>query len=162
MEESGTNNIPKLAASIMICLFAGLIGSFFTSPAIPGWYATLAKPAFSPPNWIFAPVWTTLFVLMGISMYLVWNKGLQKRDVKISLFIFGIQLVLNVLWSVLFFGLRSPFYAFVEIIMLWVAIALTIQNFSRISRTAGLLLVPYILWVSFAAILNFHIWNLNS
>ncbi len=162
MEESETNKIPKLAASIMICLFAGLIGSFFTSSAIPGWYATLAKPAFSPPNWIFAPVWTTLFVLMGISMYIIWNKGLQNRDVKISLFIFGIQLVLNVLWSFLFFGLRSPFYAFVEIIILWVAIAFTIQNFLKISRTAGLLLVPYILWVSFAAILNFLIWNLNS
>ena len=162
MEEKKSNNITKLAASIMICLFAGLAGSLFTSPAIPGWFATLAKPTFSPPNWIFAPVWTILFVLMGISMYLVWNKGLQNRDVRISLFIFDIQLVLNVLWSFLFFGLRSPFYAFVEIIILWVAIAFTIQNFSRISRTAGLLLVPYILWVSFAAILNFYIWNLNS
>lgn len=162
MENSKTNNIPKLAASIMICLFAGLMGSLFTSPAIPGWYATLAKPAFSPPNWIFAPVWTTLFVLMGISMYLVWNKGLQNRDVKISMLMFGIQLVLNVLWSFLFFGLRSPLYAFVEIIILWFAIAYTIQNFLKTSRTAGLLLVPYILWVSFAAFLNLYIWNLNS
>ncbi len=162
MKKNGSNNIPKLAASIMICLFAGLVGSFFTSPAIPGWFATLVKPAFNPPNWIFAPAWTILFVLMGISMYLIWNKGLQNRDVKISLLIFGIQLVLNVLWSVLFFGLRSPFYAFVEIIILWVVIAFTIQNFFKISRTAGLLLVPYILWVSFAAILNFYIWNLNT
>ena len=95
-------------------------------------------------------------------MYMVWNKGLQNRDVKTSLFIFGIQLVLNVLWSFLFFGLRSPFYAFAEIIILWVVIAFTIQNFFKISRTAELLLVPYILWVSFAAILNFYIWNLNS
>jgi len=162
MKENISTNIPKLAASIMFCLFAGLVGSFFTSPAIPGWFATLVKPAFSPPNWIFAPVWTILFVLMGISMYLVWNKGLQNSDVRISLFIFDIQLVLNVLWSFLFFGLRSPFYAFVEIIILWVVIAFTIQNFLKISRTAGLLLVPYILWVSFAAILNFYIWNLNS
>ena len=162
MKENISTNIPKLAASIMFCLFAGLVGSFFTSPAIPGWFATLVKPAFSPPNWIFAPVWTILFVLMGISMYLVWNKGLQNRDVRISLFIFDIQLVLNVLWSFLFFGLRSPFYAFVEIIILWVVIAFTIQNFLKISRTAELLLVPYILWVSFAAILNFYIWNLNS
>lgn len=161
MQRIELNNILKLVTSVIICLFAGFIGSFFTSPSIPTWYATLTKPSFSPPNWVFAPVWTTLFVLMGISLYLVWSKELQNRDVKISLFIFGIQLVLNVLWSFLFFGLHSPVYAFVEIIILWAAIALTIQKFSKVSRTAGLLLLPYILWVSFAAILNFSIWQLN-
>jgi benzodiazapine receptor len=161
MEESKINNILKLVTSVIICLLAGFIGSVFTSPSIPAWYATLTKPSFNPPDWVFAPVWTILFVLMGISAYLVWNKGLQNKDVKISLFIFGIQLVLNALWSFLFFGLHSPFYAFVEIILLWAAIALTILNFFKISRRAGLLLLPYILWVSFAALLNFTIWRLN-
>ena len=161
MEQSKINNILKLVTSIFICLFAGFIGSIFTSPSIPTWYATLTKPSFNPPSWIFAPVWTTLFVLIGISLYMVWNKGLQDKKVKISLFIFGVQLVLNVLWSFLFFGLHSPFYAFLEIIILWAAIVLTIVNFFKVSRTAGLLLLPYIFWVSFAAILNFSIWRLN-
>lgn len=161
MEQSKINNILKLVTSIFICLFAGFIGSIFTSPSIPTWYATLTKPSFNPPSWIFAPVWTTLFVLIGISLYMVWNKGLQDKKVKISLFIFGVQLVLNVLWSFLFFGLHSPFYAFLEIVILWAAIVLTIVNFFKVSRTAGLLLLPYIFWVSFAAILNFSIWRLN-
>jgi tryptophan-rich sensory protein len=161
MEQSKRNNILKLVASVIICLFAGFIGSIFTTPSIPTWYATLTRPSFNPPDWIFAPVWTTLFVLMGISLYLVWNKGLQDKKVKISLFIFGVQLVLNVLWSFLFFGLHSPFYAFLEIITLWAAIVLTIVNFFKVSKTAGLLLIPYIFWVSFAAILNFSIWKLN-
>ncbi len=161
MEQSKINNILKLVTSIFICLFAGFIGSIFTSPSIPTWYATLTKPSFNPPSWIFAPVWTTLFVLIGISLYMVWNKGLQDKKVKISLFIFSVQLVLNVLWSFLFFGLHSPFYAFLEIIILWAAIVLTIVNFFKVSRTAGLLLLPYIFWVSFAAILNFSIWRLN-
>jgi translocator protein len=161
MEQSKINNILKLITSIIICLFTGFIGSIFTSPSIPTWYAALTKPSFDPPDWIFAPVWTTLFVLMGISLYLVWNKGLQDKKVKISMFTFGIQLLLNVLWSFLFFGLHSPFYAFLEIIVLWIAIMLTIVNFSRVSRTAGFLLLPYICWVSFAAILNFSIWRLN-
>jgi tryptophan-rich sensory protein len=161
MEQRKMNNILKLVTSIIICLFAGFIGSIFTSPSIPTWYATLTKPSFNPPDWIFAPVWTTLFVLMGISLYLVWNRGLQDKKVKISLFIFGLQLVLNVLWSFLFFGLHSPFYAFLEIIILWIAIVLMIVNFFKVSRTAGLLLLPYIFWVSFAAILDFSIWRLN-
>lgn len=161
MKQMKMNNIIKLVTSIIICLFAGFIGSIFTSPSIPTWYATLIKPSFNPPDWIFAPVWTALFALMGISLYLVWNKGLQDKKVKISLSLFGLQLVLNVLWSFLFFGLHSPFYAFLEIIILWIAIVLTILNFFKVSRTAGLLLLPYIFWISFAAILNFSIWRLN-
>ncbi len=156
-----TNNIAKLIIAIVVCQLAGVVGSLFTYPSIPTWYATLEKPVFSPPNWLFAPVWITLFVLMGISAYLIWNKGLENREVKIALSIFGIQLVLNALWSFLFFGLKSPFYAFIEIIILWVAIALTIMKFLKISKKAGLLLLPYIAWVSFAAILNFYIWILN-
>ena len=153
--------IKKLVFAVVVCQLAGVLGSFFTSPQIPTWYASLQKPGFSPPNWLFAPVWITLFALMGVSAYLVWNKGLGNKSVQVSLFIFGVQLGLNVLWSFLFFGLQSPFYAFMEIIVLWAAILLTILIFFKISKPAGFLLLPYILWVSFAMILNFYIWKLN-
>lgn len=158
-------NVPesiKLIVSITICLFAGFLGSFFTIPAIPTWYATLTKPSFAPPNWLFFPVWTTLFLMMGISLYLVWRRGLEGQPVKNALVIFAVQLILNVLWSAAFFGLRSPLSGLIEISILWISIAFTIMIFMKISRTAGLLLIPYIIWVSFAAILNFFIWRLNS
>ena len=158
-------NVPesiKLIVSITICLFAGFLGSFFTIPAIPTWYATLAKPSFAPPNWLFFPVWTILFVMMGISLYLVWRKGLEGQQIKKALVIFAVQLILNVLWSAAFFGLRSPLSGLIEISILWISIAFTIMIFMKISRTAGLLLIPYIIWVSFAAILNFMIWRLNN
>jgi len=155
------SKIVKFLIAILICQIAGIVGSLFTSPSIPTWYATIEKPKFTPPNWVFAPVWTTLFVLMGISAYLIWNQGLENKIVKTALWVFGIQLVLNMLWSLLFFGLHSPLYAFFEIIILWLAILFTILNFFKISRTAGWLLVPYIIWVSFAAILNFYIARLN-
>jgi len=154
-------NPKKLLASVLVCLAAGFVGSFFTTPSIPTWYAGLAKPALAPPNWVFGPVWTTLFILMGISLYLVWGKGLEKKNVRMTVAIFGIQLVLNVLWSALFFGLHSPFYAFIEIVALWLAIAATIFAFNKISRNAALLLLPYIIWVSIAAFLNLSIWLLN-
>jgi len=160
-----TRNVPesiKLIVSITICLFAGFLGSFFTIPAIPTWYATLTKPSFAPPDWLFFPVWTTLFVMMGISLYLVWRRGLEGQQVKNALVIFAVQLILNVLWSAAFFGLRSPLSGLIEISILWISIAFTIMIFMKISRTAGLLLIPYIIWVSFAAILNFMIWRLNS
>ena len=154
-------NITKLVISVLICLLAGFMGSFFTAPSIPTWYATLKKPSFNPPDWLFAPVWTTLFFLMGISLYLVWSKGLDKEGVKRAVFIFVIQLVLNIAWSFLFFGLKSPFFAFLEIILLWLAILITIIRFYPISKTAAFLLLPYIIWVSFASILNFFIVRLN-
>lgn len=154
-------NILKLLFCIVVCEAAGLIGTIFTSPAIPGWYATLTKPELSPPNWIFGPVWTTLYALMGIVAYLVWKKGIERRDVRIALSVFGVQLVLNTLWSILFFGLKSPGLALVEIALMWVAILASIVLFSRISKAAAWLLVPYILWVSFAAYLNYAIWALN-
>ncbi|MBN1385797.1 tryptophan-rich sensory protein [Candidatus Woesearchaeota archaeon] len=154
-------NWTKLIISLVVCQLAGIIGSIFTSSSIPTWYAAIKKPAFNPPNWIFGPVWITLFVMMGISLYLIWNLGLSTKAAKIAIIIFGIQLVLNTLWSILFFGLQSPFYAFIEIIILWIFILASIISFYPISRTASLLLVPYILWVSFAAVLNFYIWRLN-
>lgn len=141
---------------------AGIVGSLFTTPSIQGWYATLARPQVAPPDWIFAPVWTTLFLLMGIAAFLVWRNGWYRQDVRRALGVFWVQLACNTLWSIIFFGLHDPGVAFVEIIVLWLAIAATIYLFARISRLAAWLLVPYILWVSFASYLNYLIWILNS
>ncbi len=177
--------IVKLVISILICEGAGIIGSFFTTPTIKSWYFFLEKPFFSPPNWVFAPVWTVLFLLMGISLYLVWTKnwkvqvpenesakkawnpvstklwsGSWREENAVAIFV--LQLVLNILWSVIFFGLKSPGPAFFEILMLWFAILYTIINFYRISKSASFLLLPYILWVTFAAVLNLAVWMLNS
>lgn len=153
--------IVKLVVSIIVCQAAGLIGSLFTTPAIPTWYASLRKPVFTPPNWLFAPVWTTLFLLMGIALFLIWRKGVGMPGVKMALIIFFIQLLFNIFWSIAFFGLKSPLLGLIVIVILWIAILLTIINFYRISTIAGLLLVPYILWVSYAGILNFSLFTLN-
>jgi len=151
----------KLSVSVLACLIAGFVGSVATMPSIPTWYASLQKPAFNPPNWIFGPVWTTLFIMMGVAAFLVWDKGLEKKEVRVALAVFGLQLILNVFWSVLFFGMQSPVYAFIDIIMLWASILATIIYFHGISAAAAYLLVPYILWVSFASILNLSIVILN-
>jgi tryptophan-rich sensory protein len=140
----------------------GVIGSIFTAPAVPTWYAALRKPAFTPPNWLFGPVWVSLFLLMGLSAFLVWRRGLDQHGVKLALSLFVFQLLLNLLWSAMFFGLKSPLAGLVDIFFLWVAILLTIFAFCKLSTTAGMLLLPYIVWVSFAAILNFSIWRLNA
>lgn len=155
------SNPIKLIISLVICQLAGIIGSLFTMSKIPTWYMTISKPELAPPNWIFGPVWTTLFILMGIALYLVWKQGTIRKDVKIALYIFGTQLILNVLWSIIFFGLENPGSAFVEIISLWISILLSIIYFYKINKTAGYLLIPYIAWVSFASYLNFMIWWLN-
>ena len=152
--------IGKIIIAVLICQLAGIIGSFFTAGSVSGWYATLVRPEFSPPNWIFAPVWITLYTLMGISLYLVWKEK-DKQNITPALLVFFAQLVLNSVWSIIFFGLQSPFHAFIIIIFLWVLIAGSIYFFYPISKTAAYLLIPYILWVSFAAILNYYIWVLN-
>jgi len=152
----------RLAASIILCLLAGFIGSLFTRPAIPGWYATLNKPPFTPPSAVFAPVWTALYFLMGISLFLVWRAEKDAPRRQTALIFFALQLILNTLWSILFFGLHSPLAGLVDIACLWAAIVLTIVLFSRISKTAAWLLVPYLLWVSFATLLNASILVLNS
>jgi len=157
----GARNIVKLLVSIVACQGAGVIGSVFTTPAIPNWYAAIEKPAFTPPSWLFAPAWITLYLLMAIAAFLIWRKGLGEEGVKTALVIFLVQLVLNALWSVVFFGLQSPLYGMVVILLLWVAILLTIIKFFKLSTAAGALLLPYILWVSFASILNISIWVLN-
>lgn len=156
------NKTVALIAAILICELSGVIGSVFTYQSISDWYnAKLKKPSFTPPSWLFGPVWVTLYLLMGISAYLVWKKGMKKKEVKNALSIFGIQLVLNTLWSVLFFGLRCPLCGFIEIIILWIAIVLSILKFYKVSKAAALLLIPYIFWVTFAMILNFFVWKLN-
>jgi tryptophan-rich sensory protein len=139
----------------------GIIGSFFTFDSISGWYADLAKPEFSPPNWVFGPVWITLYTMMGISAYLIYKKGFEKKNVKLALSFFGGQLILNALWSILFFGFQSPLAALICIIALLTMIILTIVLFWRVSKSAALLLVPYMLWVSFASVLNYFIWAFN-
>lgn len=139
----------------------GSIGTIFTASAIPSWYVQLVKPAFNPPNYLFGPVWTVLFATLGIAAFLVWRKGWENPKVKSALVVFAIQFILNVAWSFLFFGLQNPFLGLVEIGLLWVFIALTIWKFYQISKPAGLLLLPYILWVTFATVLNFYIWKLN-
>lgn len=151
----------KAIISILTCLSAGFIGSFFTSPNISIWYASLQKPEFNPPNSVFAPVWTILYILMGISLFLVWKEGWENKNVRTSMGIFGVQLLLNIAWSGLFFGLQNPFYALIEILILWFAIFLTILKFYNINKVASILLIPYILWVSFASVLNYFIWVLN-
>jgi tryptophan-rich sensory protein len=153
--------IIHFVASIALCHLAGLVGSFFTIPAIPTWFTALVKPSFSPPSWIFSPVWICLYTLMGISFFIVWSKGWDRPEVKKALTFFLIQLLLNVLWSVFFFGLRSPLAGLIEIFFLWAAILLTMHRFFKLSRWAGFLLAPYIVWVTFAFILNFNLWRLN-
>jgi len=155
------NNLLKLIIAVVVSEFAGIIGSLFTISAINTWYATLTKPVFNPPAWIFGPVWTTLYFLMGVAAFLIWREGLGRKEVKIALSVFSIQLILNALWSIIFFGLHSLAWAFVDIVALWVSIIYTITVFYNISRLATYLLIPYFLWVSFASYLNYAIWILN-
>jgi len=150
-------NFLKLSLAIVLCLSAGFIGSFFTVTGVNSWYTTINKPVFNPPNWVFGPVWTFLYILMGISLYNIWNSKKNKS----ALMFFYAQLALNTLWSILFFGFENPLVAFVEIIILWAAILITIIKSYRISKAASYLLIPYILWVSFASVLNFSIYLLN-
>ena len=151
----------KLAASVVLCMLAGFVGRIFTTPKIDGWYAGLNKPSFNPPGWLFGPVWTALYVMMAIALYLVWRKGLAAKGVKVALAVFLVQLALNALWSFAFFGAESPLAGLVVIVALWAMIAASIAAFAPISRAAAALLVPYILWVTFAAILNASIYLLN-
>jgi len=161
MKSGKARDIVKLVISLVACQCAGLVGSIFTSPAISTWYAALGKPLFSPPNWLFAPAWGTLYLLMGVAAFLIWRQGFSKEGVKSAMVIFLVQLVINALWSVAFFGLKSPIAGVVVIVILWIAILVNILKFFRLSAVAGSLLIPYILWVSFATALNIAIWMLN-
>lgn len=153
------NRFWKLTLAIVLCEAVGILGGVFTAASIPTWYAGLNKPVFSPPNWIFGPVWTLLYASMGVASFLIWE---SKNKIKNrALAIFAIQLALNFLWSFIFFGLRNPELAFAEIVLLWLSILLTMGAFYRIRQSAAYILVPYLLWVSFASALNFAIAFLN-
>ncbi|MEM5814424.1 MAG: TspO/MBR family protein [Candidatus Aenigmatarchaeota archaeon] len=151
----------RLAAAIIICQMAGIIGSVFTAPNIAAWYATLNKPALTPPNWLFGPVWVTLYTLMGTAVWRIWEKRTKKKANKEALYPFAAQLALNALWSMMFFGLRNPLYGLMTIVPLWLITMYTILKFYKIDKTAAYLLVPYILWVTVATYLNFMVWLLN-
>lgn len=159
---SRTRSVLGLIGWIALSQSAGVVGGFFTASSVGTWYAGLERPAFSPPNWVFGPVWTVLYTLMGIAAWLVWKNAAGRPIARAGLWIFGIQLVLNALWSVIFFGMRDPMWAWVELIALWIAILVTTDHFIRIVRTAGLLMLPYLAWVTFAGVLNYYIWKLNA
>jgi benzodiazapine receptor len=152
----------KIIIAVLICQSAGIIGSIFTYPSIETWYVGLEKPFFTPPNWLFGPVWITLYTLMGISLFLVWERGPGKEEVRSALLAFFGQLVLNSIWSIVFFGLRSPFYALIIIVLMWFVILITIIKFYKVDKKAGLILIPYILWVSVATVLNYYVLVLNA
>jgi benzodiazapine receptor len=156
-------SITKLVGSVLLCEAAGAVGATFTYEGVGDWFPKLHKPSFSPPGWVFGPVWTALYAIMGLSLYLASQRYTEEDESlwRASRALFGIQLVLNVLWSYVFFGRRSPGWALVEVLFLWTAIVATTLTFYRISRTAGLLLLPYLLWSSFAVVLNRSIWRLN-
>lgn len=155
------NRYLKLLVIVVVCELVGIISTPFTLAAIPEWYSTLNKPAFAPPNWVFAPAWITLYFLMGVAAFLVLEQGTKKKNVKKALIYFSAQLFFNFLWSVLFFGLRSPPLGLVDILILWIFIFITMIKFHKIHKPAAYLLIPYLLWVSFAALLNFAILLLN-
>ena len=149
-----------LLASLLICFAAAGLGGLATAPQIPTWYAQLAKPTWTPPDGVFGPVWTLLYAMMAVAAWLVWRPG-GFAAAKLPLVLFGIQLGLNTLWSLLFFGLQRPGWAAIEIVLLWVAILATTSAFWARSRAAGGLMIPYLLWVTFAVVLNFVIWQMN-
>jgi len=149
-----------LVVFLAICFAAAGIGGAVTTPKIFGWYATLTKPSWNPPNWIFGPVWSALYLSMAVAAWLVWRQD-GVLGARLQLALFGVQLLLNVLWSCLFFGLQNPGLAFVEVLLMWAAIAATMATFWLRSTVAGLLFMPYLAWVSFASVLNFMIWRLN-
>ncbi|MFC1575461.1 TspO/MBR family protein [Gemmatimonadota bacterium] len=155
------SNPIRLVIAVATPLLVGGLSGLVTAGGVRDWYPTLVKPWFNPPSWVFGPVWSLLYLMMGIAAFLVWQKGGDGGVVKTALTLFAIQLVLNGLWSVLFFGMRSPGLAFAEIIVLWAFIGATAVAFWRVSPVAGLLLLPYELWVTFAAVLNGSIWILN-
>ena len=164
LERDARKGLAPQAVALGICLAASFaaagLGSIATVPALGDWYAGLVKPAWNPPNWIFGPVWTTLYAMMAVAAWLVWKRGGPGRLP--ALILFGVQLALNVSWSWLFFGLRQPGAALAEILFLWLAIGATAWAFGRLSRPAALLFIPYLLWVSFAAVLNWALWRLNA
>ena len=156
-----SERLKKLLVSLVACFGAAAIGGWFTGPSVAGWYATVQKPSFTPPNEVFAPVWSVLYFLMALALYSIWRKQDEGLRYNRALTFFVMQLLMNVAWSVVFFGLHSIAGGMVVIVALWVMIALTIYTSWRVSRFAAACLAPYLAWVSFAAFLNYAIWRLN-
>ena len=161
MNEQRAINFWRFIASLAMCYGAAFIGSFFTRTEITQWYAFLKKPIFTPPGWVFAPVWTALFFLMAVSLYLVWRRGLRIEKERMAFGLFIIHLIFNAFWSIVFFGFHEIFFALIVIIVLWIMIYSLIFQFYRINKFACYLLVPYLVWVSYASFLNFSLWLLN-
>jgi benzodiazapine receptor len=154
--------ILRIVVVLMTCLVVGYLSGMVTRDSITTWYPKLVKPSFNPPNWIFAPVWTILYIMMGVAGGMVWNRMEQDAEnVKKAFMFFIIQLALNAIWSLLFFYLHNPFLSLIEIVLLWLLIFETYTQFKKIDKVAGMLLVPYLAWVSFAMVLNGSIWWLN-
>ncbi len=162
LSSSRAPDVAKIIASLLAVFLAAAIGSIFTTSSIPTWYAGLQKPIFTPPDWLFAPAWTVLYILMAVAAFLVWRRGLRTLGVKGALLAYLVQLVLNILWSVIFFGLKSPLFGMVVILLLWFGIIVTTVRFFWISRAAAWLMVPYVLWVTFASALNIGVFILNG
>lgn len=156
-----TRSVIRLVVACAVCLSVGLIGTATVGGSFRTWYPALETPAFTPPNWVFGPVWTILYMLMGVAAFLVWQRGLRVAAVSVALAWFVVQLVLNAMWTPVFFGLHRPDLALIVIVLLWGAIVVTILQFRRVSGLAAGLLIPYLVWVSFAAVLNAAIWHLN-
>jgi benzodiazapine receptor len=161
MASLSKTEVGKLVGSIAACEGAGLIGALFTTPAITTWYVTLNKPWFTPPNWVFAPVWTSLYALMGVAVFLVWRRGLAQSGARPAFILFWVQLVVNIMWSVVFFGRHSILGGVIIIICLWVLVLITMIKFFKLSRVAGGLLTPYLAWLSIASALNVWVLILN-
>ena len=151
----------KLIIAILIPLAIGSLAGFFTASSVNGWYTTLVKPSFNPPNWLFAPVWTTLYIMMGIAFFIIWKSNANEVVKRTAITLYIIQLILNFCWSIIFFYAQQPGWALVDILLMWIFILLTIRWFAKISAVSAWLLVPYLCWVSFATILNYAIWKLN-
>lgn len=157
------NKLTRILTVVVTCLAVGYFSSLVTKSSLETWFPMLVKPSFNPPNWVFAPVWTMLYIMMGIAAGLVWNRiDFEKETVRKALIFFAIQLALNALWSCLFFGLKNPLLALIEIVILWLMIYETYIKFAKIDKIAGYLFIPYLAWVSFATVLNASIWWLNK
>jgi tryptophan-rich sensory protein len=154
------SNVIKLVISLLLPLSVGAIAGMFTSQAVPTWYASLNRPSFSPPNWVFGPVWTTLYILLGISFFLIWKESSSKLR-NLAIIVFAIQMLLNFAWSFIFFYFNLIGAALIEIILLWISIAFMIYLFHKIKPLAAYLNIPYLLWVSFATILNAGYYFIN-
>jgi len=153
--------ISCIIIAVLLCLLIGFISSIVTQTSLTTWYANLKKPWFNPPNWVFAPVWILLYLMIGSAAGIIWSQGFHHKWVKTALYHFGFQLLLNAAWSIFFFGLENPLFALLDIIALFILLLFTIKRFKIVSRTAAYLLAPYTIWIAFAMALNFKIWQLN-